>query len=54
MVKERSETNGQNRAKTVLVIGGGEIGQEDACASSEIDVYKRQAQLGAAVTLVEK
>ena len=45
MVKERSETNGQNRAKTVLVIGGGPGGYVAAI---------RAAQLGAAVTLVEK
>lgn len=45
MVKERSETNGQNSAKTVLVIGGGPGGYVAAI---------RAAQLGAAVTLVEK
>ena len=44
MVKERSETNGQNRAKTVLVIGGGPGGYVAAI---------RAAQLGAAVTRVE-
>lgn len=45
MVKERSETNGQNRAKTVLVIGGGPGGYVAA---------DPQQPSWRAVTLVEK
>ena len=44
MVKERSETNGQNRAKTVLVIGGGPGGYVAAIRAAQSRTFARQAQ----------
>ena len=43
MVKERSETNGQNRAKTVLAIGGGPGGYVAAIRAAQLGAAERKA-----------